>query len=166
MSSGIFLGRGRSMDQLCRTLDHVLARQTAPILPQVVLISGQGGIGKTTLLLELQALVEREHRGLLQNFRIDWQNEKQLNPGAFSVPPDQLDPRILFQALERTSAQLDRWEKHQKAYQQVKSSVQEALAAAVQAASMLSLEEVSRPTRGGRMDFAAETVSGALSTVA
>src|SRR5262249_46743522 len=29
-----------------------------------------------------------------------------------------------------------------------------------------SLEEVARPTRGGQMDFAAETVSGALSTVA
>jgi len=163
VSDDIFLGRDWHLGQLQRMLAGFLDRDNPPERPQVVLISGQGGIGKSTLLREFQLRANREHGDAFQTLFVDWQSEKQTNP-ALSVAPDQMDSNVLFPVLERAaSSSLERWEKHEKPYQQVRTD----LHAAMDAASKVLVERMQgeglRSSAGsGRADLVAEVAAAGI----
>jgi ABC-type transport system involved in cytochrome c biogenesis ATPase subunit len=80
----IFLGRERQMQDLGRVLSEFFDASRAPTLPPVVLISGQGGIGKSTLLRELHAMAQERFKGRYHRLDIDWQVQRQENLSAFA----------------------------------------------------------------------------------
>lgn len=156
MDGEIFLGRGRELEQLERLVSKLIDWDNPPSIPQVALISGQGGIGKSTLLRELQFFAGKS-RSSLQLLDLDWQDEKQGNPGAFAVTPDQIEGRILFQTLDRLAeARLERWQKHRKAYREILSNVDEVFASALRASS----EQLSLSRKSSQVgDVVAETAA-------
>ena len=70
-----FIGRGKEIDDI---LEYLKGESSEP--GKVVLISGDGGLGKTRLLEELPARIEKKVKGLTINQVIDFDDKKLNSP--------------------------------------------------------------------------------------
>ncbi len=95
----IFLGRDQELEGFRLALNGFLSSNTRPERPQVFLISGQGGIGKTTLLRKWLEEGANLAPGQFCHVEVDWQKVRDINFIEFTKP-DQIQARALIRALD------------------------------------------------------------------
>ncbi len=104
----IFLGRELEIDEFRRAFEVFLSEARSE-RPQVFLISGQGGIGKTTLLRKWREKADETAPGRFKAFEVDWQWVRDVNSVEFAIP-DQVQSRALIRTIERAAASaLENW---------------------------------------------------------
>ncbi len=162
----IFLGRDRQMQDLERVLDEFFDARRTSILPPVALISGQGGIGKSTLLRELHGLAEQLYRGRFHLLHVDWQTQRQENP-SFAVDPRQIDALAILRAIHRLAADtVAGWKAKKNDYIQAIDEIDKAATAAVrQAGDLRNLRSSPGDRTTGIADGAASTVAKAAASL-
>jgi tetratricopeptide (TPR) repeat protein len=155
----LFLGRDRELarmnvfvQRLCGLfgreqrplLKRLLGINEAPTIPLVMLISGQGGIGKTRLLIEFRALIQREYPSGCYVTEIDWQRERQANETRFASGPYDVDLNLILQVMNRRMGDTNpNYDVDANEYTRTSAQIQEAQVTAARIASELG--NLSRP---------------------
>ncbi len=93
-----FFGRVEEQKQFRSTLAELLHTAPAETLPLVLLVHGDGGIGKTTLLRRFRDILQAEFRDQLQGLWIDWEDERRKAP-RLQVGREHIGVNELFDSL-------------------------------------------------------------------
>ena len=75
-----FFGRVEEQKQFRAALDDLLSTPPHETLPYILLLYGDGGIGKTTLARRFRDIVASEYRDQFQILWIDWEDERRRTP--------------------------------------------------------------------------------------
>ena len=148
--ASIFLGRGRQMEALARVVDAW--RSADPKLPQVALIYGQGGIGKTTLLAKFRASLAGDDLVL----HIDWQIERDLDDSPFRAVRERVAASDLLSTLaQRTASALGRPNKNYD------KTLKDIRAAEADLEKAVASQDDTRPPSGAAHDLTGVAAGGA-----
>ena len=154
-ADGIFLGRDRQLSDFDRVLETLRSSTHPAPRPQIILISGQGGIGKTTLLHAF-----RDRLGPEGSFRpallaIDWHEEQKQAPLRFPSVAEQVSAQAVFAAIDRRAASFPEWSKARKSYEQeqerigkVKVKLERDLASSRSVVTSANVKDVAAKTAG------------------
>lgn len=114
----LFLGRVAQQDEFRHVLREVLNEPDGEDLPYIVLLYGDGGMGKTLLARRLRdiANLEQPFEGEFHTLWIDWEDERRRNP-ALKVGRENISPEVVFDTIH-ASAVRSGWGKYFKAYQE------------------------------------------------
>jgi len=93
-----FFGRVEEQKQLRAVLQDLVEHRNSETLPYIVLLYGDGGIGKSTLAQRFVDIAGQEFGDRFQRVWIDWEDERQLAP-ALQVGRDQIRPEDVFDRL-------------------------------------------------------------------
>ena len=143
----LFLGRVREQREFRTLLREVLAERNPEAQPYVVLLYGDGGIGKTTLTKRLLDIAhyEQPFDGEFENLRIDWEEERKRHAD-LAVGRERIDPVTVFDGLHQAAIRCQ-WGRHFAAYAKARSQQAEAAQTAAQALGA-ELGEALAPVRG------------------
>lgn len=165
----IFLGRGPQLAEFSRTLDQFFDLRKQPSIPPVVLIHGQGGIGKSSLLHAFGELARKHPDGDFEMIDVDWQVERQQNPQWFALEPSLIELRAVLQAVNRRAeACVRKWNAEKNEFARTLGELDRTLALASREANRfhhLSKARDHSPVPEAVVDGAAETLGGVTSTL-
>ncbi len=131
----LFLGRVREQKAFRAALDEIRYEHDEGAMPYVILVYGDGGIGKTTLSKRLRdiAMVEQPYEGEFQCLWIDWEEERkrrvELQVGRASIEPETVYDAIRDAAVRKDCG------RHFREYQKILKQRQKAEQMAAQALS-------------------------------
>ncbi|MEM8858741.1 MAG: tetratricopeptide repeat protein, partial [Chloroflexota bacterium] len=96
----IFLGRIEEQKRFRTILEEFQATGSREEYPHVVLISGDAGMGKTSLKRRFQDIVQKESpfSGKFKVLTIDWADERKKMPG-LQVARDHIEAQVVFRAI-------------------------------------------------------------------
>jgi tetratricopeptide (TPR) repeat protein len=156
----IFLGRDRQLADFDRFLGAFLSTTTPVPRPQIVLLWGQGGIGKTSLLSAF-----RQRLGPAGPFRpalleIDWHEEQEKAPHRFPSVADQVSAQAVFNVIDNQATVLPAWVKARKVYKEAQERIGKAKKRAEK--EYAGLRDV-RATSSAATDVVAKTAGEAAS---
>ena len=100
----LFLGRVREQREFRNLLRDVLDERDGDALPYVVLLYGDGGIGKTTLAKRLLDIAagESPFEGEFQSLWVDWEQERVRHIG-LQVGRERVDAVTVFDVLHQAA---------------------------------------------------------------
>jgi len=113
----LFLGRVEEQKQFRAALNEVLAAPPGEDLPYVLLLFGDGGMGKTTLAKRFRdiAQMEQPFEGEFQVLWVDWEDERG-RCAALQVGREHISPETVFDVIH-ANAVMHNWGRHFGAYQ-------------------------------------------------
>jgi hypothetical protein len=113
----LFLGRVEEQKQFRAVLNDVLAQPRNEDLPYVLLLFGDGGMGKTTLAKRFRniALTEQPFQGRFQVLWVDWEEERQRSAALLSGR-EGISPEAVLDAIHAKAVNAE-WGRHFAAYQ-------------------------------------------------
>jgi tetratricopeptide (TPR) repeat protein len=120
-SEEIFLGRDSEMSALDRVI--TAWRNPSNVLPQVALIWGQGGIGKSTLLRHFSETLKGPTFSTAAILKIDWQMERD-NNAPFQVVKENVKPIAVLDKIDHQASSYFDTANH--AYSNAKKQLSEA----------------------------------------
>jgi hypothetical protein len=104
-----FFGRVEEQKQFRATLAELLVTPSHETLPFVLLLFGDGGIGKTTLASRFRDIVQGEFREQFQLLWVDWEDERRMAP-RLQVGREHIGADELFESLYAIARRAG-WEK-------------------------------------------------------
>ncbi|MCO5199920.1 MAG: FUSC family protein, partial [Anaerolineae bacterium] len=133
VDKALFLGRVQQQNAFRAAMREVLDPYNDNDNPYVILLYGDGGMGKTTLSKRLRDIVrwEAPFEGEFELLWIDWEEERRLNPH-LQGGRENITPETVFDTIH-TAAIRQKWGRHFKAYQRIVDQRAEAEHAAAQA---------------------------------
>ena len=117
----LFLGRVEEQKQFRAILQDTLALPKGEELPYIVLLYGDGGMGKTTLAQRFCdiATAEPPYEGEFATLWLDWEEERRRHP-ALQVGREFISPETVFDRLHATLLRSDNgWGRQFSAYQKL-----------------------------------------------
>jgi tetratricopeptide (TPR) repeat protein len=120
VDGGLFLGRVEEQKQFRAALQEVAggpaeapaAGPAAETLPYIILLHGDGGIGKTTLSRRFWQIAHEEEpfAGAFQGLWLDWEELRRHTP-ALQVARESIEPELVLELLYKTA--VNQWGKKQ-----------------------------------------------------
>ena len=143
----LFLGRVREQREFRNLLRDVLDERDGDALPYVVLLYGDGGIGKTTLAKRLLDIAagESPFEGEFQSLWVDWEQERVRHIG-LQVGRERVDAVTVFDVLHQAAIRQE-WGRPFEPYRKARGQQAEAEQVAAQALGG-ELGEALAPVRG------------------
>ncbi len=113
----LFLGRVEEQKQFRAALNEVLAAPPGQELPYILLLFGDGGMGKTSLAKRFRDIAQTEHpfEGIFQVLWVGWEDERRRYP-ALQGGREYVSPEIVFDVIHANAVKQN-WGKHFGAYQ-------------------------------------------------
>jgi len=155
VNQNLFLGRVEEQKQFRHVLQEMLTPPPGETLPYVLLLYGQGGMGKTTLAQRFRdiATLEPPFEGSFQTVWIDWE-EKQRKLPALQVGRQLISPETVYDIIHDALIQTNnQWGRYFRRYQKL---LKERSTVEKKAAEILT---------GGDQDELTQTLRGATTTL-
>jgi len=143
-----FFGRVEEQKQFRAALQETLQPPRDETLPYIILLYGDGGIGKTTLALRFRDIAEKEKpfKGKVLTLWVDWAAERD-RWSELQVGWEHIRPETVFDILYTLAARQG-WEKGFEAYRRIRDERQKVEVKALQALQMTGERDELAPLRG------------------
>jgi tetratricopeptide (TPR) repeat protein len=143
-----FFGRVEEQKQFRAALQETLQPPRDETLPYVILLYGDGGIGKTTLARRFRDIVNEEEpfRGKVLTLWVDWEAERD-RWSELQVGREHIRPETVFDVLYTLAARQG-WEKDFEAYRRIRDDREKVEVQALQALQMTGERDELAALRG------------------
>ena len=143
-----FFGRVEEQKQFSAALQETLQPPRDETLPYVILLYGDGGIGKTTLARRFRDIVNEEEpfRGKVLTLWVDWEAERD-RWSELQIGREHIRPETVFDVLYTLAARQG-WEKDFEAYRRIRDDRKKVEVQALQALQMTGERDELAALRG------------------